>query len=99
MSGAQWFTTFDLRNSYHQVELEPSDRDKTAFICREESYRFVTMPFGLCNAGATFQRLIDMLMVGLNFDICLVYLDEIVIYSATPEQHLERLRLVLQRLR
>jgi hypothetical protein len=99
MNGAKWFTTFDLRNSYHQLELEPSDADKTAFICREGSFRFLTMPFGLCNAGATFQRLMDMVMAGLNFEICLVYMDDIVIFSKTLEQHVERLRLVLQRLR
>ena len=99
MNGAKWFTTFDLRSSYHQVELEPVDADKTAFICREGSFRFVTMPFGLCNAGATFQRLMDMVMAGLNFEICLIYLDDIIIYSTTPEQHIERLRAVLTRLR
>ena len=98
MNGAKWFTTFDLRSSYHQVELEPQDADKTAFICREGSYRFVTMPFGLCNAGATFQRLMDVVMCGLNFDICLVYLDDIICYSSTLEEHLQRLRLILQRL-
>jgi len=99
MSGSKWFTTFVLRSSYHQVELEPQDADKTAFVCREGSFRFRTMPFGLCNAGATFQRLMDMVLAGLNFDVCLIYLDDIIIYSTTPEQHIERLRSVLQRLR
>jgi hypothetical protein len=99
MNGAQWFTTFDLRNSYHQVELEPADTDKTTFICREGSFRFLTMPFGLSNAGATFQRLMDMVTSGLNFEVCLVYLDDIIIFSRTVEQHIESLRLVLERLR
>ncbi|MDZ7612307.1 MAG: RNase H-like domain-containing protein [Flavobacteriaceae bacterium] len=98
LSGARWFTTMDLRSSYHQVEVEPRDADKTAFICREGSYRFVTMPFGLCNAGATFQRLMDLLMSGLNFESCLVYLDDIVVFSSDLDQHLERLQQVLQRL-
>ena len=54
MSEAQWFSTFDLRSSYHQVGVALEDRDKTAFICPRGMYRFRTMPFGLCNAGATF---------------------------------------------
>jgi len=56
------------------------------------------MPFGLCNAGATFQRLIDIVMAGLNLEICLVYLDDIVVFARTCEEHLERLGMVLERL-
>ena len=80
MSGARWFSTFDLRSSYHQVPVEPEDRDKTAFICPRGMYRFKTMPFGLVNAGATFQRLMDNVLTGLHLDICLVYLDDIVVF-------------------
>lgn len=54
MSGATWFSTFDLRSSYHQVELNVADAEKTAFVCREGLFQFKMMPFGLCNAGATF---------------------------------------------
>ena len=99
MTGARWFSTFDLRSSYHQVRVAPEDTDKTAFICPQGMFKFRTMPFGLVNAGATFQRLMDVLMTGLNFDICLVYLDDIVVFSATIEQHLERLDTVLTRLK
>jgi hypothetical protein len=98
MTGAQWFSTFDLRSSYHQVEVRPEDADKTAFICREGLFKFVTMPFGLCGAPATFQRLMDVVMAGLNFDICLVYLDDIIIFSDSLSSHLERLALVLDRI-
>ena len=98
MAGARWFSTFDLRSSYHQVAMEPDDADKTAFICREGQFKFKTMPFGLCNAGATFQRLMDMVMAGLAFDICLVYLDDVIVFSSTVEGHFERLRSVLSRL-
>jgi hypothetical protein len=72
MASARWFSTFDLRASYHQVKVSPLDMDKTAFICPRGMYRFKTMPFGLCNAGATFQRLMDLVMTGLNLSICLV---------------------------
>ena len=56
------------------------------------------MPFGLCNAGATFQRLMDLVMSGLHLDICLVYLDDIVVYARTAEEHLQRLEIVFERL-
>ena len=99
MSSAVWFSTFDLRQSYHQVIVDPKDRDKTAFICHRGMFRYRTMPFGLCNAGATFQRLMDIVMSGLHLDVCLVYLDDIILFSRTVEEHLERLVTVLNRLK
>jgi len=66
MSSAKWFSTFDLRSSYHQVRVEPEDMDKTAFICPRGQFRFKTMPFGMSNSGATFQRLMDIVMSGFN---------------------------------
>ena len=98
MSTARWFSTFDLRSSYHQVIVEPKDRDKTAFICPRGMYRYKTMPFGLCNAGATFQRLMDIVMSGLHLEVYLIYLDDIIIFSSTVDEHLERLVRVLDRL-
>lgn len=99
MASATLFSTFDLRSSYHQVVVAPQDRDKTTFICPRGMYRYRTMPFGLCNAGATFQRLMDVVMSGLHLDVCLVYLDDIIVFSKTVEEHLERLVRVLGRLR
>ena len=99
MAGAKWFSTFDLRSSYHQVQMADEDMDKTAFICPRGQFRFRSMPFGLCNAGATFQRLMDIVMSGLNLNVCLSYLDDIIAYSETAEGHLERLAMILERLR
>jgi len=99
MASAQWFSTIDLRSSYHQVKVDTRDCDKTAFICPRGMYRFRTMPFGLCNAGSTFQRLMDIVMAGLHLEICLVYLDDIIVYSNSLESHLNRLVTVLSRLR
>jgi Reverse transcriptase (RNA-dependent DNA polymerase) len=99
LAGSVWFSTLDMKSSYHQVEMEPSDADKTAFICREDMYKYLTMPFGLCNAGATFQRLMDIVLSGLTYEICLAYIDDIVIYSRTINEHFDRLRVVLGRLR
>ena len=99
MSSATLFSTFDLRSSYHQVQVAPQDRDKTTFICPRGMYRYRAMPFGLCNAGSTFQRLMDVIMSELHLDVCLVYLDDIILFSRTVDEHLERLVRVLSRLR
>ena len=90
MNGSCWFSTFDLRSGFHQVALAPEDADKTAFITRRGMFKFRTMPFGLCNAVVAFQRLMDLALAGLNFDICLVYLDDIILHSRTHEEHLQR---------
>ena len=79
--------------------VNPSDSDKTAFICPRGMFKFRKMPFGLCNSGATFQRLMDVVMSGLQFQICLVYINDIILFSETIDQHLERLVTVLDRLR
>ena len=99
LGGAKWFSTFDLRSSYHQVPMNRDDRDNTAFICHRGMFRFKSMPFGLVNAGATFQRLMDVAMAGLHLNICLVYLDDIIVFSETEEEHLERIKMVLERIR
>ena len=99
MNGSSWFSTFDLRSSYHQVPMDSDHADKTAFICQEGQFRFLTMPFGLCNAGATFQRLMDIVMSGLTFEVCLSYLDDVIVFAPSVEEQLVRLRLVLERFR
>jgi hypothetical protein len=62
MADARWFSTFELRSSYHQVQVAEEDMDKTAFICSRGQFRFRAMPFGPFNAGATYQRLMDLVM-------------------------------------
>src|SRR6266516_3276162 len=99
MKDATFFSTFDLRSGYYQIAMDEEDRDKTAFLTRSGTYRFTAMPFGLTNAPATFQRLMDGVLSGLNREICLVYLDDIILFSKTIDEHLERFRLLLDRLR
>src|SRR6218665_3403291 len=94
LAGACWFSTLDL-----QVAMNPEDADKTAFVTRRGTFRWRVMPFGLSNAPGTFQRLMDIMLSGLNFETCLVYLDDIIVFSSTPEQHMQRMRAVLQRFR
>jgi len=67
--------------------MNPTDSNKTAFICPRGVFKFQKMPFGLCNVGATFQRLMDIIMSGLCFQCYFVYLEGIIVFSQTPEQH------------
>ena len=99
LQGACFFSTMDLASGYHQVEVEEDDKPKTAFTTPFGLFEFNRMPFGLCSAPSTFQRLMTSGMNDLLFQILLVYLDDILVYSRTFQEHLERLRLVLMRLR
>ena len=98
MTGSAWFFTIDLRSGYFQVELAQEDAHKTAFITRRGLYEFQVMPQGMCNSAATFQRLMNPILSGLSYEACLVYIDDIIVYSNTLDTHLERLEAVLQRL-
>jgi len=99
MNGSTWFTTLHLRAGYHNIPVAEKDRDKTALITRRGCWRFKVMPFGLSCAPSVFQRLMDLVLAGLSYDICLIYLDDIIIYSNSFEEHLLRLEAVFERLR
>ena len=80
------YTTLDMTSGYHQVEVAPEDRDKTAFVDgRGHHLRYITMPFGLCNAPATFQRLMEKVLKGMVWDMVVVYLDDVVVFSRNVE--------------
>ena len=98
LGGSRYFSTLDLRAGYWQTELDSNDADKTAFITRSGQYRFTVLSMGLANAPSQFQRLMDLVLSGLLWDSCLVYLDDIIVYSVTFSQHLERLAAVFDRL-
>ena len=99
LAGATLFSTLDLRSGYWQVEMDPKDREKTAFCTPEGLFEFNVMPFGLCNAPATFQRLMDSILAGLHWRSCLVYIDDIVVIGKSFDEHLYNLQQVLERLR
>ncbi|GBN01029.1 Retrovirus-related Pol polyprotein from transposon 17.6 [Araneus ventricosus] len=94
-----FMSTLDLKTGYHQIEVNPDDKDKTAFVCPFGMFRYKRMPFGLKNAPATFQRLMDQFRNGLPTVNILVYLDDIVVLSETFEQHIQDLKMVFDRLR
>ncbi|UYV63208.1 K02A2.6-like, partial [Cordylochernes scorpioides] len=96
LSGSRYFSTMDMRSGYWQIEVDDKDREKTAFITPDGLYEFNVMPFGLCNAPATFERMIDNVLRGLKWDMCLCYLDDIVVYGSTFKEHLTRLYKVLR---
>ncbi|XP_070405900.1 uncharacterized protein [Nothobranchius furzeri] len=98
LNRAEWFSTLDLASGYWQVEMDPQDREKTAFTTPLGLFEFERMPFGLCNAPATFQRLMQQCLSGQMAESLLVYLDDIIIYSPDFSSHLQHLDGVLQRL-
>ncbi|GFY18854.1 retrovirus-related Pol polyprotein from transposon 412 [Trichonephila clavipes] len=98
LSGHKWFSTLDLKSGYWQVEIHPEDREKTAFTSGQGLWQFKVMPFGLCNAPATFERLMETVLKGLTFEACLIYLDDVIIGGRTFEEHLQNIRKVLSKL-
>ena len=95
---ARYFTTLDLASGYWQVPMAMDSADYTSFVCHEGQFRFKVMPFGLCNAPATFQSMMDAVLAGVRWQFALAYLDDVVIYSPTFERHLQDLEQVLDRL-
>jgi RNase H-like domain found in reverse transcriptase/Reverse transcriptase (RNA-dependent DNA polymerase)/Integrase zinc binding domain/Integrase core domain/gag-polyprotein putative aspartyl protease len=98
VAGSQWFSTLDLRSGYWQVELHPDDKEKTAFSTGNGLWQFNVMPFGLCNAPATFERLMETVLRGLDWRTCLVYLDDIIVLGKTFDEHLRNLGEVFRKL-
>lgn len=93
-----YFTTLDLKSGFHQIEVHPKDRPKTAFSTDKGHFEFIRMPFGLKNAPATFQRVMNNILGNLIGTCCLVYLDDIIVFGSSLQQHLDNLNKVLQRL-
>ena len=100
LHGARWFSTLDLKSGYWQVPIQERNKEKTAFRTSSgQLYKFNQVPFGLCNAPTTFSRLMDRVLSGLHWETFLFYLDDIIVFSSTLEEHLARLRQVFERLR
>ena len=99
LQGAKWFSSLDLKSSYWQVEISEEDKHKTAFTVGPLGfYECNSMAFGLTNAPATFQRLMEAVMGDLHLMWCLIYLDDIIVFSKTFDEHLERLEAIFLRL-
>lgn len=98
LTGAKWFSTLDLASGYSQVEVAEKDRAKTAFCTPFGLFEFNRMPFGLCNAPSTFQRLMERMFGDCWYQSVLLYLDDLIVFSSSVKQHLERLEEVFLRL-
>ncbi len=97
VAGATLFSTMDIISVYHQIPVTPGDVQKTAFVTKYGLFEFKTMPFGLKIAPATYQRLMELALSGLQWTSCLIYLDDIIVFGKTFHEHLSRLAAVLQR--
>ena len=97
LNGSKWFSTLDLASGYWQVAMKPEDQEKTAFLTHMGLYEFRVMPFGLCNAPATFERLMDNVLGDMKWHKCLVYLDDVVVFGDTFETALANLEEVFRR--
>lgn len=99
LSGSQYFSVLDMKSGYYQVELEESHKERTAFTVGPLGfYEYNRLPFGLTNSPATYQRLMEDILGDYHLRICLIYLDDIIIFSRTYEEHVDRLRKVFQRI-
>ncbi|KAG1933335.1 interleukin-1 receptor accessory protein-like 1-A [Pimephales promelas] len=99
LTGSKWFSVLDLKSGFYQVEMEEADKQKTAFVCPLGFWEFNRMPQGITNAPSTFQRLMEQCMGDLNRREVLVFIDDLIVFSKTLEEHETRLLQVLKRLR
>ena len=100
LARAAHYSTFDLNSGFWQVSMDKESKQYTAFTLGSMGlYECESMPFGLCNALPTFQRLMQDSLRKLNLTYCLIYLDDVIFFSEMPEEHLQRMRVVFDRLR
>jgi hypothetical protein len=99
LAGAKFFSKVDLRSGYHQIKISLEDVPKTAFSTRYGLYEYLVMSFGLTNASAHFMYLINFVFMPELDKFVVVFIDDILIYSKSKEEHARHLRVILQRLR
>jgi len=98
LGNSTWFLTLDLKSGYWQIEMSPEDKEKTAFSIGTGLFQFTVMPFGLCIAVAPFQRLMEKVLGELVPSVCMVYVDDIIVYGSSEHQSRRNLKEVLGRL-
>ena len=99
LEGSAYFTSIDMSAGFYRVPMEESSQDYTSFTTPFGSVKWLRKPMGLTGSPPTFQCLVEKVLVGLTWKLCVPYLDDIIIFSSTPAEHLKRLRLVFQRFR
>jgi hypothetical protein len=96
VSGAVLFSTFDLTSSFHQIPVSTKDVPKTAFVTKYGLYEYLTLPMGMCICHC--QRLMELVLNGLQWQIRLIYLDDIIVFGSNFSEHIQRIETVLQRI-
>ena len=96
LSGAQYFSNLELQSGYWQICMNEADIPKTAFMTKYRLYEYTKMPFGLCWAGSTFQRCMELVLRGLQWQTLLIYLDDVIVIGSSIEENLDRLDEVLR---
>ena len=98
LGGNQWFCTLDLESGYWQIGMDEDSQEKTAFVSSLGLFEFKVMAFGLCNAPATFQKMMDTMLDGLKRKIYLVYIDDVIVYGKTLGECVHNLEVVTKRI-
>lgn len=96
LGNCMFFCSFDLESGFHQIEVYPNDKFKTAFITRDGVYQWKSMPFGLVNAPFAFQKMLNHIFKKYLWKFIIVYMDDILIYSKSKNEHLNHLRVVFE---
>jgi hypothetical protein len=99
LAEAKYMTTFDFTSGYWQIPIAEEDKEKTAFTVKSGRWEYNVLPMGITNAAPTFQRNMEMMLDGLLWTRCIVYIDDVIIFGRTFEEHTENLRMVLERMR
>lgn len=98
LGGARIFSTFDMQSGFNQIEVEEQSKPKTAFLTPTGLYSYEVLPFGLCNGPAIYQRIMNLILHGLIGEECLVYLDDIIVFSKTFDEHIRHLENMFKRI-
>ena len=99
VAGSSYFSTFDLTSGFFQIRVKEADIPKTAFVCKYGHFEMTRMPFGLNNSASTFQRTMELVLQGLQWVTCLIYIDDIIVFGANFDQHVQGVEEVLDRIR
>ena len=98
LHGAKVFSVIDMKSGYHQVEVEEEHKDRTAFTVGPLGFfEFIRMPFGLSNSPSTYQRLMEECLGDYNMKVCVIYINDLIIFTDSFIQHLERLDIIFTR--
>jgi hypothetical protein len=98
LGNSKIFSVLDMASGYHQIGIQEEDKENTAFSCHRGHFQFTKLPFGVNNGPATYQRCMDLILTGLKGIDCLAYLDDLICYSATMEEHAQKWERIFQRL-